>query len=274
VTWQTARIGKGTPPGIDALRKSHHISYPRKDAILKVRLDQLLIDLNLAPSLEAARAIIGAGEVYVDDRLADKPGGVYSSAAAIRLKDRCPYVSRGGLKLEKGLAHFQIDPRDAVCIDIGASTGGFTDCLLQHHARKVFAVDVAYGQLSWKIRQDPRVVVLERFNARQITSHDLNDERIDLAVMDVSFISITTLLPPLLHLFRGDITFLALIKPQFELPREACSKGVVHDPALHRKAIEKIVGWVEGHGLVSKGVVPSPILGPKGNREFLITVTS
>lgn len=241
---------------------------------MKVRLDQLLIDLNLAPSLEAARAIIGAGEVYVDDRLADKPGGVHASTAAIRLKERCPYVSRGGLKLEKGLAHFHIDPRDAVCIDIGASTGGFTDCLLQHHARKVFAVDVAYGQLSWKIRQDPRVAVLERFNARQITSHDLNDERIDLAVMDVSFISITTLLPPLLHLFRGDITILALIKPQFELPREESGKGVVNDPALHRKAIEKIVGWVEGHGLVSRGVVSSPILGPKGNREFLIAVTS
>lgn len=241
---------------------------------MKVRLDQLLIDLNLVPSLEAARAIIGAGEVYVDDRLADKPGGVYSCTAAIRLKERCPYVSRGGLKLEKGLTHFHIDPRDSVCIDIGASTGGFTDCLLRHHAKKVFAVDVAYGQLSWKIRQDPRVVVLERFNARQIASRDLNDEQIDLAVMDVSFISITTLLPPLLGLFRGDVTILALIKPQFELPREESGKGVVNDPALHQKAIEKIVGWVEGRGLVSKGVVASPILGPKGNREFLIAITS
>lgn len=241
---------------------------------MKVRLDQLLIDLNLAPSLAAARAIIGAGEVYVDDRLADKPGGVHSRTVSIRLKERCPYVSRGGLKLEKGLAHFHIDPRDSVCIDIGASTGGFTDCLLQHHARKVYAVDVAYGQLSWKIRQDPRVVVLERFNARKIVSRDLDDEQIDLAVMDVSFISITTLLPPLLPLFRGDVTILALIKPQFELPREESCKGVVNDPALHQKAIEKIVRWVEGHGLRSRGVVASPILGPKGNREFLIAVTS
>jgi 23S rRNA (cytidine1920-2'-O)/16S rRNA (cytidine1409-2'-O)-methyltransferase len=249
--------------------------FPANDEVLKVRLDQLLIDFKLAPSLETARALIGAGEVCVDDRIADKPGCLYPCTATIRLKQRCPYVSRGGLKLEKGLAQFDIDPRDLICIDIGASTGGFTDCLLQHHAKKVYAVDVAYGQLSWKIRQDPRVVVLERFNARQITSRDLKDEKIDLAVMDVSFISITTLLPPLIQLFRRNVAILALIKPQFELARgEISDGGVINDPALHQKAIEKIVHWLEGNGLVSKGVVASPILGPKGNREFLIAISS
>lgn len=242
---------------------------------MKVRLDQLLCDCKLAPSLETARALIGAGQVYVDDRIADKPGFLYANNASIRLKERCPYVSRGGLKLEKGLVHFHIDPANWTCIDVGASTGGFTDCLLQHNARKVYAIDVAYGQLSWKIRQNPNVVVLERFNARNISSKDIHQEVIDLVVMDVSFISIATLLPPLVRLFHKEVTILALIKPQFELPREEVGNGgVVTDPALHQKAINKILHCIDELGLVSTGVIHSPILGPKGNREFLVLITS
>ena len=242
---------------------------------MKVRLDQLLCDHKLAATLETARAIIGAGQVYVDDRIADKPGFLYPCTASIRLKKRCPYVSRGGLKLEKGLAHFDIDPTNWLCVDIGASTGGFTDCLLQHNARKIFAVDVGYGQLSWKIRQHPKVVVLERFNARNLSIDDLHGEGIDFAVMDVSFISITTLLSPLIDLFQTEVMILALIKPQFELPKsEVGSGGIVTDPAAHQKAVEKIIGYVDELGLVSKGLIPSPILGPKGNKEFLVLITS
>ncbi len=242
---------------------------------MKVRLDRLLCDCKIALSLETARALIGAGQVYVDDRIADKPGFLYSDKANIRIKERCPYVSRGGLKLEKGLFHFRIDPTNFTCLDIGASTGGFTDCLLQHNARRVYAIDVAYGQLSWKIRQNPNVVVLERFNARNISDKDINQEQIDLVVMDVSFISITTLLPPLISLFKKKVTILALIKPQFELPRDEIDKGgVVTDSSLHQKAIEIILQCVGRLGLVSAGVIPSPILGPKGNREFLVLITS
>ncbi len=219
--------------------------------------------------------MIGAGQVLVDDRIADKPGFLYHSTASIRLKERCPYVSRGGLKLEKGLSHFNIDPENWTCIDIGASTGGFTDCLLRHNARKVYAIDVAYGQLSWKIRQNAKVVVLERFNARNISSKDINQEEIDLVVMDVSFISITTLLPPLVCLFSQTVKILALIKPQFELPwDEVGAGGIVTHPAMHQKAIRKILECVEKLDLISNGVVPSPILGPKGNQEFLVLITS
>ena len=239
-----------------------------------IRLDQLLLDRRLAPDLEKARAMIGAGEVLVDDSRADKAGFLYPPDSRVRIKDRIPYVSRGGLKLEKGLAHFDISPQDKICIDIGASSGGFTDCLLQHGAGKVYAVDVAYGQLSWKLRQDSRVIVLERFNARNITPSHIHDD-IELAVMDASFISITKLIPPLLPLFAEKIMILALIKPQFELSKEDIpSGGVVKDERLHQKAIHKIEEFVLTSGLKSRGYVPSPVLGPKGNKEFLILITS
>ena len=219
--------------------------------------------------------MIIAGEVYINEQLSDKPGRLCSTEVPIRIKEKCRYVSRGGLKLEKALSHFGVSPANLTAIDIGASSGGFTDCLLQHNAHKVHAVDVAYGQLAWKIRQDPRVVVLERFNARNITSKDINNDLIDLAVMDVSFISLTTLLPPVLKLFGRDVAILALIKPQFELPRDDIGpKGVVTEPLLHLKAIDKIESFVQQADLVSRGTVPSPILGPKGNREFLIYITS
>jgi 23S rRNA (cytidine1920-2'-O)/16S rRNA (cytidine1409-2'-O)-methyltransferase len=243
--------------------------------VLKDRLDQILISRKIAPTIETARAMIYAGEVYIAEQVSDKPGRLCSTEVSIRVKEKCQYVSRGGLKLEKALSHFRISPSDLICIDIGASSGGFTDCLLQHNARKVHAVDVAYGQLAWKIRQDPRVVVLERFNARKITSKDINGELIDLAVMDVSFISLTTLLPPISKLFAQDVAILALIKPQFELPRDDIGpRGVVAEPSLHKKAIDKIESFVQQSGLISRGTVPSPILGPKGNREFLIYITS
>lgn len=222
-----------------------------------------------------ARAIIYAGEVYVHDQISDKPGLLLPVDVKIRIKDKCRYVSRGGLKLEKALAHFDISVSDLICIDVGASSGGFTDCLLQHNAQKVHAVDVAYGQLAWKVRQDPRVSVLERFNVRHITAKDINNDLIRLAVMDVSFISLTTLLPPITKLFLRDVSIVALIKPQFELPRQDVgSRGVVTEPSLHQKAITKIESFVQRCGLISRGTVPSPIVGPKGNREFLIYITS
>ncbi|MFW2366995.1 MAG: TlyA family RNA methyltransferase [Desulforhopalus sp.] len=247
---------------------------PQKGS-LKVRLDQTLVDLKIAENITSARAMIGAGEIFVDDQIADKPGLLFSCNSTIRTKDKCPYVSRGGLKLEQGLSYFEIDVTASTCVDIGASSGGFTDCLLQRNAARVFAVDVAYGQLAWKIRQDPRVVVLERFNARHIKKEDIDKANIDIVVMDVSFISLTTLLPAIQALFSGEVAILALIKPQFELARHDIeSGGVVHDTVLHEKAIDKIETFAQRLGLASKGTVPSPILGPKGNREFLIYLRS
>jgi 23S rRNA (cytidine1920-2'-O)/16S rRNA (cytidine1409-2'-O)-methyltransferase len=242
---------------------------------LKDRLDQILISRKIAPTIETARAMIYAGEVYLNEQISDKPGRLYSTEVVIRIKEKCPYVSRGGLKLERALSHFRISPAGLTCVDIGASTGGFTDCLLQHNAQKVYAIDVAYGQLAWKIRQDPRVAVLERFNARNITLKDINSQPIDLAVMDVSFISLTTLLPPISKLFSGNVAIIALIKPQFELPRDDVGPGgVVDRSSLHQKAIDKVETFVQQAGLTSRGTVTSPILGPKGNREFLIFITS
>lgn len=241
---------------------------------MKLRLDQLLVKKKLALDIDTARTLIRAGEVFADEVCADKPGHLYPEETLLRLKEKCRYVSRGGLKLEKGLTHFQLDPSGMRCIDIGASSGGFTDCLLQHGAAKVWAVDVAYGQLDWKIRQNDKVVVLERFNARKICLDDLGGEYADLAVMDTSFISITKILPALLPLFQQDMQILSLIKPQFELPREKVAQGgVVEDPALHQETIDKIVDFAATIGLKSHGIVPSPILGPKGNKEFLIYLT-
>jgi len=243
--------------------------------VLKDRLDQILISRKIAPTIETARAMILAGEVYVEEQISDKPGRLCPTSVSIRIKEKCRYVSRGGLKLEKALAHFDISPAGQICIDIGASTGGFTDCLLQNNALKVYAADVAYGQLAWKIRQDPRVVVLERFNARNITNKDINDDLISLAVMDVSFISLTTLIPPISQLFAEEVTILALIKPQFELSREDVGPGgVVTQTSLHQKAIEKIESFAKNSALVCRGTVLSPLLGPKGNREFLTYISS
>ena len=190
------------------------------------------------------------------------------------IKARCPYVSRGGLKLEKGLEYFDIIPEHYVCADIGASTGGFSDCLLQNKASKIYAVDVGYGQLDWKLRQDSRVVVLERTNARYLTKEEIKNP-IDLAVIDAAFISLKLLIPPLIPLFKNKVSILALIKPQFEVGKGKVGKGgVVKDPALHEEVITDIIAFTESLGLISQGVTASPILGPKGNKWFLIYLTS
>ncbi len=240
---------------------------------MKTRLDELLVLHKLASDLKTARALIGAGQVYVNDTCSDKAGNLHDLKDHIRTKQGCSYVSRGGLKLEKALSHFSLDVAEMICADIGASSGGFTDCLLQHGAGRVYAVDVAYGQFSWKLRKDPRVVVVERFNARNLSKEQIT-EPLDLAVIDASFISLTTLLPPLLPLFREKIRILALIKPQFELPKELVEKGgVVKDEYSHQRAIAGVVRFSSARNLKVQGVVESPILGPKGNKEFLISLS-
>ncbi|HID70396.1 MAG TPA: TlyA family RNA methyltransferase [Desulfobacterales bacterium] len=236
----------------------------------KKRLDELLLYSGLCRTLQQAQALIGAGDITVDGLLADKAGTLFPETALPALKNRCPYVSRGGYKLKGGLDSFSFDPGGLVCLDIGASSGGFTDCLLQHGAEKVYAVDVAYGQLAWKLRQDKRVIVIERFNARKISKEQI-PEPIDLAVIDAAFISLTKLIPPLIPLFGEQLAIIALIKPQFELPRDLVPKGgVVKDPRHHQIAIDKITTFAGQSGLSCRDVVPSPILGPKGNREFLL----
>ncbi len=240
---------------------------------LKIRLDQLLQERGLAPTLKISRGMIYAGEVHVNENISDKPGTLYAPDSNIRVKKKCPYVSRGGLKLEKGLSHFGISSEKKICVDIGASTGGFTDCLIQQGAKRVYAVDVAYGQLSWKIRQHERVVVMERFNARNISPADIG-EAVQLGVVDASFISITKLLPPLFSLFSENVTLLALIKPQFELPKHQIGAGgVVQDAHLHLEAVAKVEKFVTQCGMVPGGFIQSPILGPKGNKEFLLLIT-
>jgi len=241
---------------------------------MKIRLDKLLLEKKLAPTRQKAQALIAAGQVLVDNRLADKAGTLVEDAAVIEIKESCPYVSRGGYKLEAGLEFFSIDPTGLICIDIGASTGGFTDCLLQNGAEKVYAVDVGYGQLAWELRQDPRVVVMERTNARYLTTEDIGD-LVDFAVIDAAFISLKLLIPPLLQLFRDQVSILALIKPQFEVGRGKVGKGgIVRDPALHQEVIDGILAFCKTLGLQSRGVTPSPILGPKGNKEFLVHLVS
>ncbi len=241
---------------------------------MKIRLDQLLLKHNLAENILTARALIGAGKVLVNDEVSDKAGSLFKSDVNIRVKKaKCPYVSRGGLKLEAGLAHFGIDIIDKICLDVGASSGGFTDCLLKRGAAKVYAVDVAYGQLDWKLRQDPRVIVIERFNARKLTTDQI-DQCIDLAVFDASFISLTKLIPIVFPFFKKECKILALIKPQFELPKKNIDRGgVVKDPQFHEQALDMVKSFALCHGLKEEGIVPSPLLGPKGNKEFLIYLT-
>ncbi len=237
---------------------------------MKIRLDKLLLARELAPTRQKAQALIFAGLVRVDGQPADKAGSMFSSDCQVEVKGpSCPFVSRGGLKLEKGLKYFSIDPAGLICADIGASTGGFTDCLLQHKAAKVYAVDVGYGQLDWKLRQDERVVVMERTNARYLQPGDIN-MNLDLAVIDAAFISLKLLIPPLIPFFAGPVSILALIKPQFEVGRGRVGKGgVVRDPVLHQEVIDDLLNFAKGLGLTDRGVTDSPILGPKGNREFL-----
>lgn len=235
----------------------------------KQRLDILLAERGLFGTREKARRAIMAGEVRVGESVVDKPGTRIAEDAAISVKSVNRYVGRGGLKLEAALKHFAIDPTGKICLDIGASTGGFTDCLLQHGAAKVHAIDVGHGQLDWKIRSDPRVVVREKLNARHLTRADIPDP-VDLCVADVSFISLTLILPAAFELLTPEGVIVSLIKPQFELRREDVGKGgIVREPQLHERAVRKIEDFVRNLGKSWCGVIESPIEGMDGNKEFL-----
>jgi len=237
----------------------------------KIRLDKLLVDRELAPSRERARAMILSGNVFVGEERRDKAGALIPADAAIRIKGQDhPYVSRGGVKLKGALEAFGVCVRELVCLDVGASTGGFTDCLLQEGAAKVYAVDVGYGQLAWRLRQDPRVRSIERTNIRTFDGRGLDDP-IDLAVVDASFISLKLVVPAVLRLIKADASVLALVKPQFEVGRAAVEKhGVVRNPDLHRQVMEEMEAFFDQLGLHVLGTGASPILGPAGNREFFI----
>jgi 23S rRNA (cytidine1920-2'-O)/16S rRNA (cytidine1409-2'-O)-methyltransferase len=237
----------------------------------KVRLDMLLVDRRLAPTREKARAMILAGAVLVDDQCIDKAGTLLDPQISLRIKgEPLPYVSRGGVKLKGALDTFAISVRDLVILDAGASTGGFTDCLLQEGAKKVYALDVGYGQLAWQLRQDPRVVVIERTNIRYFDGRGIEEE-LDMATVDASFISLKLVIPPLRRLVRQGGFILALIKPQFEVGRKQVGKhGVVRDSNLHQQVIEEMKAFFLETGLEVLGTCESPLLGPSGNREFFI----
>ncbi len=238
----------------------------------KTRLDQLLVDRGLAETRTRAQAMVLAGEVFTGERRLDKPGQPVTPDLAVEIRRRTgAWVSRGALKLIGALDHFGLDPTGAVALDIGASTGGFTEVLLARGARRVYAVDVGHGQLHARLREDPRVVVLERTNARQL-NRDQVAEPVDLVVCDASFISLTLVLPPALALARPGAVLVALIKPQFEAGRGEVGKGgVVRDPAVHNAVCARIRAWLaEDMGWAVDGIAPSPITGPKGNREFLV----
>lgn len=236
----------------------------------KQRLDQLVFDLGYAESRERAKTTIMSGLVFVNSQRVDKPGTAVDPEARIEVRgEAIPFVSRGGFKLDKALKVFPVDPAGKVCIDCGASTGGFTDVLLQHGAAKVYAVDVGYGQLAWKLRTDDRVVNLERTNLRYVSQEQI-PERIDLAVMDVSFISIRLVIPAVKALLKPDADYICLIKPQFEAGREEVGKkGVVRDPAVHEQVVLGILEFARQSGFTVMGLDYSPIKGPEGNIEYI-----
>jgi 23S rRNA (cytidine1920-2'-O)/16S rRNA (cytidine1409-2'-O)-methyltransferase len=236
----------------------------------KERVDALLVARGLCESREQAKRLVLAGEVRSGDRVVDKPSAKFPEDAPLEVKEKPKYVGRGGLKMEGALAEFGISPAGWTCLDIGASTGGFTDCLLQHGAAKVHAIDVGTNQLAYKLRTDPRVVVKEQFNARGLEVSTLG-EKVRLIVMDLSFISLTKILPAAFGVLEEGGFIVCLIKPQFELEREDIGKGgIVRDPELHQRAVEKIRAFVTGElGREWKGLIDSPITGTDGNREFL-----
>jgi len=237
----------------------------------KIRLDKLLVDRGISPTRQKARALILAKAVKIDEAYPDKAGTLVNADARVEIKgEDNPYVSRGGLKLKGALDEFELDVRDMVVLDVGASTGGFTDCLLQSGARKVYALDVGYGQLAWKLRQDKRVIVIERTNIRYYDGQHLQ-EAPDMATIDVSFISLKVVLPQVLKLIAGKGRILALIKPQFEAGRnEVGHNGVVKDPGIHEKVIKEIVDFSRGLNLSVEGTCACALLGPAGNKEFFI----
>lgn len=233
----------------------------------RVRLDRLLVERGLAESRERAQRLIRAGRVRIGDRIVDQPGAMVSPDAPVIVVEPLPYVSRGGLKLAAALARFPIPVRGAVCADVGASTGGFTDCLLQHGAARVYAIDVGYGLLDLRLRQDPRVVVMERTNARYLTALP---EPIHLVTMDVSFISVRLILPNAHRWLVPEGHAVVLVKPQFEAGRAEVKRGVVRDRAVHERVLRELLEWSLGHGWWPRGLIPSPLLGPAGNIEFLL----
>lgn len=243
------------------------MSSVRKD---KARLDKILVDRGLVSTRQQAISIILSGNVSVDGQLSDKAGRLVSTNADINIKAQMPYVSRGGLKLEEAIRTFNLNIAEKVAIDIGASTGGFTDCLLQHGAKKVYAVDVGYGQLHWRLRNDQRVVNLEKTHILKF-DWGLVKDPIDIATADLSFISVTKVLPVLLDHLPQTAVIIVLVKPQFEVGRGEVGKGgIVRDMEKVKKAVNKVKEFAEGLGFNVRGLIPSPILGQKGNTEYLL----
>jgi len=237
-------------------------------AAARSRIDALLVERGLVESRQQARAILLAGEIRVDGAPVTKPGSLVASTAAIDVLQRPAYVSRGGDKLEHALRTFNFDPSGMTCVDLGASTGGFTDCLLQHGARRVYAVDVGYGVLDYRLRQDDRVVVMERTNARDL---EALPEVCDLAVFDLAFIGVEKVIPAACRSLKPGADLIVLLKPQFQARREEVGKkGVVKDPLVHAAVVGRFVAWTVEHGLRLQGLTLSPVVGPAGNREFLV----
>ncbi len=238
----------------------------------KQRIDKLLVKHGLADSLNKAQALVMAGVVLVDDQRAEKPSESFAENAVIRIKGDSAdsrFVSRGGIKLEAALTVFEIDPAGFICIDIGSSTGGFTDCLLQHGAKKIVAIDAGTNQLVWQLRNDPRVEVREKTNARNLILADFNTQ-FDLAVIDVSFISVTKIVPAIFSLLKPTGKLVVLIKPQFEVAKgEVGTGGIVREPEKHERVVAEVNAFAEGLGLDVRGLIESPILGAEGNKEFL-----
>lgn len=240
---------------------------------MKERLDVLLVKRGLAVSREKAKAVIMAGIVYVENQKEDKAGSMFPDTVKIEVRgNTLKYVSRGGLKLEKAMTHFGVTLDQKVCMDVGASTGGFTDCMLQNGAVKVYAIDVGHGQLDWKLRNDERVVCMEKTNIRYVVPEDLQ-EPADFSSIDVSFISLTKVLLPVYHLLKDDGEVVCLIKPQFEAGREKVGKkGVVRDPAVHEEVIDKVIAYAKSIGYAVRHLEFSPIKGPEGNIEYLLHI--
>lgn len=240
---------------------------------MKERLDVLLVNRGFAPSREKAKALIMSGDVFVDGQREDKAGSMFLETVDIEVHgNTLRYVSRGGLKLEKAMKQFDINLNGAVCMDIGASTGGFTDCMLQNGASKVYSVDVGYGQFAWKLRQDERVVCMEKTNIRYVTPDDI-DDMLDFASVDVSFISLTKVLGPAYQLLKEKATMVCLIKPQFEAGKEKVGKkGVVREPETHLEVIQRVIEFCLSNGFSVLGLSYSPIKGPEGNIEYLLYI--
>lgn len=240
---------------------------------MKIRLDQYLCNRGFAQSRERAKALIMSGIVYVNNEKSDKPGNMIEQTAHVEVRGKdIGYVSRGGLKLEKAMREYPISLQDCVCMDIGASTGGFTDCMLQNGAKKVYAVDVGYGQLAWKLRCDERVINLERTNIRHVTC-EMVQEKIDFFSVDVSFISLYHIFPVAANLTKENASGVCLVKPQFEAGKENVGKkGVVRDAHIHQLVLQKAIGFAQENGFAVKGLSYSPIKGPEGNIEFLLYV--